>query len=320
MVGLAGTALGDLFVFGDIRDAVREGSRYVSGQPTDELVLGLSPGRPRDHRRHLRHVRRGGAGARRPVRGQGGAQDRADRRAAWRTGSAARCARWSTGRRCGAPAPRSPSPRPRCARRAQAVKVEKADGLMKLASDVGRVQTQAPARKAALDGLKLADGPRDMARDRQARGEEGRQDPRDPQDARAAARSCCRSRPFNLAVWILGAILTLFGFVSSAKSGVERLTQRAIDRGKERRQRARSAAMMAARGLDPRRCGWRDVAWPSLSAAACRAFHHGSVEIAYLDEGRGRADRAGARLRLDQRGELGAAGLGRDADAAPAGA
>ena len=42
MVGLAGTALGDLFVFGDIRDAVREGTRYVSGQPADELVLGLS--------------------------------------------------------------------------------------------------------------------------------------------------------------------------------------------------------------------------------------------------------------------------------------
>ena len=42
MVGLAGTALGDLFVFGDIRDAVREGSRYVSGENYDQLILGLS--------------------------------------------------------------------------------------------------------------------------------------------------------------------------------------------------------------------------------------------------------------------------------------
>lgn len=42
VVGLAGTALGDLFVFGDIRDAVREGSRYVNGEKTDELVLGLA--------------------------------------------------------------------------------------------------------------------------------------------------------------------------------------------------------------------------------------------------------------------------------------
>src|SRR5688572_30520811 len=42
VVGLAGTALGDLFVFGDVRDAVREGSRLASGQNADELVLGLA--------------------------------------------------------------------------------------------------------------------------------------------------------------------------------------------------------------------------------------------------------------------------------------
>ena len=39
---MAGTALGDLFVFGDIRDAVREGSRLAKGEPADELVLGLA--------------------------------------------------------------------------------------------------------------------------------------------------------------------------------------------------------------------------------------------------------------------------------------
>jgi hypothetical protein len=40
--GLAGTATGDLFVFVDIRDAVREGGRLALGQPADELVLGLA--------------------------------------------------------------------------------------------------------------------------------------------------------------------------------------------------------------------------------------------------------------------------------------
>ena len=40
--GLAGTALGDLFVFGDIRDAVREGARLATGQQVDELILGLA--------------------------------------------------------------------------------------------------------------------------------------------------------------------------------------------------------------------------------------------------------------------------------------
>src|SRR6202171_1636623 len=42
MAGLAGTAVGDLFVFGDIRDALREGTRLATGQPTDELILGLA--------------------------------------------------------------------------------------------------------------------------------------------------------------------------------------------------------------------------------------------------------------------------------------
>ena len=40
--GLAGTALGDLFVFGDIRDALREGTRFATGQQADELILGLA--------------------------------------------------------------------------------------------------------------------------------------------------------------------------------------------------------------------------------------------------------------------------------------
>ncbi len=40
--GLAGTAVGDLFVFGDIRDAVREGSRLATGQDANELILGLA--------------------------------------------------------------------------------------------------------------------------------------------------------------------------------------------------------------------------------------------------------------------------------------
>ena len=42
MASLAGTTLGDLFVFGDIRDALREGTRYVRGEQVDQLVLGLA--------------------------------------------------------------------------------------------------------------------------------------------------------------------------------------------------------------------------------------------------------------------------------------
>src|SRR5262249_59428084 len=45
----------------------------------------------------------------------------------------------------------------------EAVKVEKAQDLVRLVGDVGRVQAKA-GTQAALDGLRLAQGPRDMSR------------------------------------------------------------------------------------------------------------------------------------------------------------
>src|SRR5690606_29978692 len=44
-----------------------------------------------------------------------------------------------------------------------AVKLNNADGLLDVLGDIGRVQTRAGTR-AALDGLKLAESPRDVAR------------------------------------------------------------------------------------------------------------------------------------------------------------
>jgi hypothetical protein len=40
--GFAGAATGDLLVFGDIRDIVREGSRWARGMETDPLIMGLA--------------------------------------------------------------------------------------------------------------------------------------------------------------------------------------------------------------------------------------------------------------------------------------
>ncbi|WP_127090745.1 hypothetical protein [Aquabacter cavernae] len=42
LAGLAGAAAGDLTVWGDLRDATREGWNYARGEPTDTLILGLS--------------------------------------------------------------------------------------------------------------------------------------------------------------------------------------------------------------------------------------------------------------------------------------
>src|SRR5258705_4298732 len=42
VASLSGTVAGDWFVFGDIRDVVREGKHLAMGEDTDRLVLGLA--------------------------------------------------------------------------------------------------------------------------------------------------------------------------------------------------------------------------------------------------------------------------------------
>ena len=42
VASMSGTVAGDLFVFGDIRDLVREGKHLAMGEDTDHLILGLA--------------------------------------------------------------------------------------------------------------------------------------------------------------------------------------------------------------------------------------------------------------------------------------
>src|SRR5215470_17757986 len=42
VASLSGTVAGDLFVFGDVRDMVREGKHLAMGEETDHLILGLA--------------------------------------------------------------------------------------------------------------------------------------------------------------------------------------------------------------------------------------------------------------------------------------
>jgi hypothetical protein len=243
MAGLAGTALGDLFVFGDIRDAAREGSRYVRGENYDQLILGLSVvgiaitagtyatvGAATPARLGLTAVK----AARKAGR-------LSSRLADWIGRSVRDVVDWSALKRAGASVT-EPAVAVRAAR--EAVKVEKADGLVRLVSDVGRVQTKA-GTQAALDGLKLAESPREMSRIATLAEKKGSK-------TRAILKTLGRGAillsvaSFNLAAWVLGAILTLFGFVSSAKAGVERVTFRHLVRSKERRA-ARYAMAAQAR-------------------------------------------------------------------------
>ena len=244
MAGLAGTALGDLFVFGDIRDAVREGSRYASGESYDQLILGLSVvgiaitagtyatvGAATPARIGLSAVK----AARKTGRIGGQLAD-------WIGRSLREIVDWSALRRAGA-AVAEPVVAVRAAR--EAVKVEKAGGLVKLVSDVGRVQAKA-GTQAAFDGLKLAQSPREMSRIAVLAEKKGSK-------TRAILKTLGRGAillsiaSFNLAAWMLGALLTLIGFVSSTKSAVERSTLRHLARKKERKLEEQYAMLAQSR-------------------------------------------------------------------------
>jgi hypothetical protein len=241
--GLAGTAVGDLFVFGDIRDAVREGSRLASGQAVDELILGLAcvglvvtAGT---------YATAGGAAPARVGLTVVKAARKTGRIGAnmggWINRSLREIVDWTALRRAvGGASLTEPAAAVRAAR--QAVKVEKAQGLMRLAGDVGRVQAKAGTR-AALDGLKLAEGPRDMARVATLAASKGGK-------TRAILKVAGRSAflltvgTFKLAMWVFWAILTILGFVSSLKKATERTTERYCAR--RRRRRARRLARQEA--------------------------------------------------------------------------
>jgi hypothetical protein len=233
VVGLAGTALGDLFVFGDLRDVVREGSRYASGEDADELILGLAcigiaitagtyasagVGTPARVGLSLAKV------ARKTGRLSTGM-------AQWMGRSLREIIDWPALRRAIVGVSLTePALAVRAAR--EAVKVDKAGGLVQLVRNVGRVQSKA-GTQAALDGLKIADNPRDMARVAQVAEKQGSK-------TRATLKVLGRGAialsltGLNIAWWILGAILALFGFVSSCKGAVERATWRHLQKRKLR--------------------------------------------------------------------------------------
>ncbi len=245
VVSLAGTALGDLFVFGDIRDAIREGARWAAGESADQVVLGLAC---------VGIAITAGTyatlGASAPARiGLSIAKAaRKTGRLGGRMGEAiARSLRgvvdWSALRRALAGASLTePAVAVRAAR--EAVKIEKADDLFHLARDVGRVQTKA-GTQAAFDGLKVAESPREMSRVAKLAESKGNQ-------TRAILKFLGRGAialtvaSFDLALWIFSALLMLFGFVASLKGAVERATWRHLQRRKSRRlaERERLLARM----------------------------------------------------------------------------
>jgi hypothetical protein len=242
MVGLAGTAVGDLSVYGDIRDAAREGVHYAKGQPTDDLVLGLAC---------VGMAVTAGTYAARGVTAPARAGltlVKAARKAGWLSAHLAswvgRSARevvdMAAMRRALADASiTQPAVAVRAVR--DAVKLERTEGLVNAARDVGRVQAKA-GTQAALDSLKISEGPRDLkrfARLAEAKGSKTRA------IIKLAGRAAIwvTFALFDLACALFSALFTLFGFCSAVKSTTERTTWRYVRWRKARRWRKRMEAL-----------------------------------------------------------------------------
>src|SRR5882724_6184587 len=241
VASLSGTVAGDLFVFGDIRDVVREGKHLAMGEDTDRLILGLAAAGLAVTA--ATYVSVGGVA---PVRA--GLTLVKDARKVGRLGEgltewAGRSARGMVDTPMLQNAVASGSVL-RPGQTASAIKAafhaEKAGALVRLAKDVGRVSEKAGAR-GALDTLRIAEGPQDVARAARLAESKGGQ-------TRAILKVLGRGAlllaagAFDLSLWVFGALLALFGLLSSIKAATERATQSWLDHKKARRQRQQAAA------------------------------------------------------------------------------
>jgi len=202
VAAFAGTATGDLFVFGDIRDALREGVHLAEGVTADKFVLALSL-----------------AG----IAITAGTYASAGAAAPARVGLSLVKAAGRTGR-IGE-------------RLLRALRLERAEGLVRVAQDVGTIEAKAGTR-AALEGMKLAEQPKDLSRFARLSAAKGGK-------TRAIIKLLGRgaialtATLADVTLWIPWALFALLGFVTSLKRSVERSALRVIRRRKAKRRHAR---------------------------------------------------------------------------------
>jgi hypothetical protein len=245
VASLSGTVAGDLFVIGDIRDVVREGKHLAMGEDTDRLVLGLATAGLAVTA--ATYVSVGGAA---PVRA--GLTLVKDARKVGRLGEG--LAAWagrSVREVVDAPMLQNAVARGSVFRPGETVsairaafRTEKAGALVRLGKDVTRVAAKTGTR-GAMDSLRISEGPKDVARAaRLAEAQGGK--------TRAIIKLLGRGAlllaggAFDLALWLFGALVTLFGLLSSIKATTERLTQAWCDRKRARRLRRAQRAAEAA--------------------------------------------------------------------------
>lgn len=239
LASLSGTVTGDLFVFGDIRDVVRESGRLVRGEEPDRLVLGLATAGIAVTA--ATYVSLAGAA---PVRA--GLTLVKDARKAGRLGAG--LASWTEhaardmvdASELEQAAASAAALRPAATLDAvrTAFRVDKAGEVLRTAKDVGRLGERAGVR-GALDGLRIAEGPGDVARAARLAEAKGSQ-------TRAILKLFGRGAlvlaagAFDLSLWVFGAALALLSFLCSIKAAAERLGM-AWSKWARRRTQARRA-------------------------------------------------------------------------------
>ena len=234
--GLSGAVAGDLLVFGDIRDVVRETSALARGEEADRVMLGLAAAGIA-----ITAATYVSVGGTTPVRA--GLSLVKDARKIGRL--SAGLSRWA-GRsmREMVDAPRlqqavASSSLLRPAQAASGIKAafrtEKAGALVRVAKDVGRIGSKAGTR-GAFDVLKVADNPKEIARAARLVESKGAK-------SRAILKMLGRGAlvlaagAFELALWIFWALMALFGVVASIKASTERLTWAWLNARKARQRR-----------------------------------------------------------------------------------
>jgi hypothetical protein len=243
VASMSGTVAGDLFVFGDIRDVVREGKHLATGEQTDRLVLGLAAAGLAVTA--ATYVSVGGAA---PVRA--GLTLVKDARKVGRLGEgltlwAGRSARDLVD----TPMLENAVEQASVLRPGQTVNAIKAAfhpgqaaGLVRLGKDVGRVGEKAGVR-GALDTLAISEGPKDVARAARLAESKGSQ-------TRAILKVLGRGAlllaagAFDLTLWVFAALFALFGLLSSIKATTERLTLSWLHHKKARRLQKQMAAAL----------------------------------------------------------------------------
>ncbi len=231
---LAGTAVGDLFVFGDLRDLTREGIHAGRGEPVDKLVVGLAAAGVA-----ITAGTYATLGVIAPLR-----TGLTLIKAAVRTGRLSVNLAAALGRLLRQALIRGPESLVAVRAVRESVKVERAGGLLHFVRDIGRVESKA-GTQAALDGLKLAQSPAEMSRLAKLAEKEGSK-------TRAILKLLGRgaitlaAAAADLAMWMLGALISVLSFISMLKGATERVTSYVLRHRKAVRRRQASSG--SARG------------------------------------------------------------------------